>query len=245
MEIKKIFDIHIYFGKSLFKKDWQLQSLQQLERKYPQLEGCLLPVKPYDYLYGPANATIARLTADNRKWSHTLRVDPWRLSESIALLEKTQAAILFIHPFEEQIYPGHSHIAQLLDLAAAKKMHIMLAGGYLPFSHPAQLLPLIRDFANLRFIVTHGGQINICGLHMEEAFAIFEQCPNTYFETSGIYREDFIERAVDKLGENRVVFGSGTPVYDLDFELKRIEYLKIKSSAKEQILYHNSRELLQ
>lgn len=239
-----IFDIHSLYGDSLFEKSESAESLQSRRDQCPQLEMLLIPAKPKDYLYSGAMERLRAETAASSTTFPCLRVDPWRLDEALELIQQSQEAALFLHPFEEHIYPTHKNFYEVVEQASKRGRPIILASGYLPYSHAAQILPLIRDFPKQIFILTHGAQINICGLHISEAFEIFESCSNTYFESSGIYRQDYIERAVAELGAERVLFGSGGPHYDFQYELKRILYLNVSDSDRHLILYQNARRVL-
>ena len=156
----------------MFARDLDQEWWRQARQLFPQLTGCLIPGKPYDYLYGPANSQVIAAAAA-LGCQYALRVDPWRQHESEKLLSQSAARVLFLHPFEEQIYPTDPKVKTIVAQAAKKKMAVMLACGYLPFSHPCQVLPLVKEFPQVDFILTHGAQINICGMHMDEAFAIF------------------------------------------------------------------------
>lgn len=237
----KIFDFHLYFGESLFGRDFREEEFKRFQEKHPDLEGGLISNKPYEYFYFNSNQHLKKCCPE--KWSHFLRVDPWRREEALYLIESYTAPVLFLHPFEEQFYPTHSLVKSVVEAAAAKNMAVMIATGYLPFSHSAQVMPLVKAFPQVPFILTHGGQLNISGLHMSEAWEIFEQCENTYFETSGIYRQDYIDQALRKLGEDRILFGSATPLFHFEYELKRIELLECSDSAREKILYGNGKRL--
>lgn len=240
----RIFDIHCLYGESLFDASVREETLTALWKEHAGLETLLTPAKPKDYLYSQAMTELREGTRRLPRASLSLRVDPWRSDEAARLIETAEERILFLHPFEEHIYPTHEKFREVVKWAGEKGLPIILASGYLPHSHAAQVLPLIRDFPEQPFILTHGAQINICGLHIAEAFEIFESCPNTYFETSGIYRQDYIERAVSELGPERVLFGSGGPHYDFNYELKRVLYLKLSDADRELILYKNARRIL-
>jgi uncharacterized protein len=239
-----IFDIHSYCGASLFQKSLSEEQLETRQGQYPNLEHLLIPAKPFDYCYRQANRELLSVLSRHETWHGAVRVDPWRLQESLDMISKTALRALFLHPFEEHIYPTHDHFQEVVEAAGKRGLLVILACGYLPYSHAAQVLPLIRNFPEQPFLLTHGGQINICGLHLTEAFEIFSSCSNSYFESSGIYRQDYIEQAVSELGPERVLFGSGSPHYDFDYELKRILHLQISASDRSRILYHNARSLL-
>jgi predicted TIM-barrel fold metal-dependent hydrolase len=62
-------------------------------------------------------------------------------------------------------------------------------------------------------------------------------------ETSGIYREDFIEDTVADLGPERVVFGSNAPYLDKGFEAARIRLAHLDEVAKAALGAGNIRRI--
>jgi predicted TIM-barrel fold metal-dependent hydrolase len=94
-------------------------------------------------------------------------------------------------------------------------------------------------------IATHGGQLNISGLLLADAARMLRANPNVLMETSGIYREDFIEDTVAELGLERVVFGSNAPYLDQGFEALRVRWAHLGDEAKAAIGHGNLRRVLQ
>ena len=68
--------------------------------------------------------------------------------------------------------------------------------------------------------------------------------PNVIMETSGIYREDFIEDTVTELGPERVVFGSNAPYMDQGFEAARVRLAHFDAAAKTAIGSENIQRIL-
>ena len=64
-------------------------------------------------------------------------------------------------------------------------------------------------------------QINISGLAQSDAALALRNHKNLFMETSGVYRQDFIEEAIEEFGSNRVFFGSNSPKMHQGFELDR------------------------
>lgn len=238
-----VFDVHMQFGEHLFQRSWLDADIERVTQAWPQLAGCLIPVKPKDYLLPAANRACQRAASQRPGWIAATRCDPWRLDESLEALAQSASKVLFLHPFEEQFYPTSEATKRLIEAASGQSMVVFLAAGYSPFSHPAQVYPLLQEFPQVKFLLSHGAQINICGLHLKEAFEIFKDCPNAYFETSGIYRQDYIERAIAELGAERVVFGSGSPVYDFDYECQRVLHLDIEDSQRQQVFSKSAQAL--
>jgi predicted TIM-barrel fold metal-dependent hydrolase len=121
---------------------------------------------------------------------------------------------------------------------------VLLAGGYPTCSHPTQIGALAARHPNARLIATHGGQLNISGLLLADARVLLDTHPNVSIETSGIYREDFIEDMVAEYGKERVFFGSGAPVFDQRLEVLRIRLAHLPEEAKAAIGGRNTARLV-
>ena len=238
----KILDIHTYVGPSLFGRSLSFEDLSNRLEEYPELEVGCVPAKPFCYFYSEA---VAQLFEECGERCHPiLRVDPWRRDEALEILEKYSAPLLFLHPLEELCFPNSAPFREVVEVASAKGMTIFLAAGYLPFGHPASLLELVQSFPSTPFLLTHGGQLNISGMHLQEGLRLFQKSENTFFETSGVYRQDYIELAWKTLGEDRLIFGSASPFFCFEYELERVFALECSERQKEKILYHNGRALL-
>src|SRR5262249_13051165 len=74
------------------------------------------------------------------------------------------------------------------------------------------------------FVATNGGQINISGLGQEDAFLALEACPNLLVQTSGVYREDFLEGVVERFGAERLLYASAYPQFEPRLELLRVRW---------------------
>jgi predicted TIM-barrel fold metal-dependent hydrolase len=131
-----------------------------------------------------------------------------------------------------------------MELLRDRDLPLLLAGGYPRFSHPSQIGDLARQFQDVTIIATHGGQLNISGLLLADAGRMLRANSNVVLETSGIYREDFIEDTVQELGAERVVFGSNAPYMDLGFETLRVRLAHLSDAEKELIGHGNPRRIL-
>jgi predicted TIM-barrel fold metal-dependent hydrolase len=120
----------------------------------------------------------------------------------------------------------------------------MVAGGYPQFSHPSQIAALARRHPSATLIATHGGQINISGLLIADALIMLRSAPNIIINTSGVYREDYIEDCVSEFGAQRVIFGSGSPVFDQAFETLRLHKAHLADEIKQQIGWDNIARLV-
>ena len=66
---------------------------------------------------------------------------------------------------------------------------------------------------------------------------------NVWMETSGIYREDFIEDMAARFGASRIVFGSGSPPLNRDLEMRRAGWAHLEEADRDAILGGNAARL--
>lgn len=111
------------------------------------------------------------------------------------------------------------------DLGAVVQMHPM---------HIARMPELADKYPNMKLIIAHLGDDTFM-----EAVANAKH-GNIYVDTSGCasYQNNIIERAVKRIGADRILFGTDT--YDPAFQLGRIAWAGISESDKRRILRENA-----
>jgi uncharacterized protein len=122
---------------------------------------------------------------------------------------------------------------------------VILATGYPFVSEALQVAELAHRHPETTFVATNGGQINISGLGQDDAFLALEACPNLYVQTSGVYREDFLEGVVERFGAERLVYASAWPWFDPRLELLRVRWApNLGEDTRAAILGGNATRLL-
>jgi len=235
-----LIDCHAHLGTSLFGVEQSAETLLASMDRHDIGQAIIIPLKPPGYHFGPENDRIADAVARHRdRFAGFARVDPWQgpaaLDELRRGIETLGLIGLFLHPFEEQFAANDERTFPLMEYLDDHGLPLMIAGGYPVFSHPSQIADLASQFPNLTIIATHGGQINISGVLLADALRTMRANPNVVMETSGIYREDFIEDTVAELGAGRVVWGSNSPYMDQGFETLRVRRAHLDEDAKRQI----------
>lgn len=129
-------------------------------------------------------------------------------------------------------------------LRRSPTLPVVIECGIEGFSRPPHLEAFLAwfytEFPARACVLTHGGQLNISGGHLSAAEALFERYPHTYFETSGIYRQDFIEDMLKLLGPERLLYGSGLPRMDERLELERVCILPVDDGSFRRITSENA-----
>lgn len=245
-----IIDFHLCIGHSLF--GWE-QTASSALKEMDRLEiekAVICPVKPFDYHFEPENrrsGELARSYPD--RFFPFVRLDPWRKEKALEDLKQCVQEFpvkgLFLHP-QEETYPVNSPIVDpLVSMAKQADLIVMIAGGHHRFSRALQISDLVSRHRNTRFVITSGGQINISGAALDEGEQLLRENDNVWMETSGIYREDFIEDMAKKYGSHRVIFGSGSPEYDQEYELKRVLWAHLPKEDRIKIAGLNAWNLLE
>lgn len=235
-----LIDAHAHIGQSLFGVQETVDGLLASMALNEIDQAILVPLKPVAYHFGPENDRIAAAVRDHSdRFFGFARVDPWQgdlaLGELRRALDDLNMIGLYLHPFEEQFAANDELSFPLLRMLEDRGLPLMVAGGYPTFSHPSQINDLARQFPGLTIIATHGGQINISGMLLADALTTMRNNPNVIMETSGIYREDFIEDTIAELGADRVVFGSNSPYMDQGFETLRVRLGHLDDATKAAI----------
>jgi predicted TIM-barrel fold metal-dependent hydrolase len=235
-----LIDAHAHLGRSLFGTGQSVDELLASMDENGIDQSVVAPLKPRGYQLGPENDRVAAaVRAYPDRLRGLARVDPWQGDDALRELHRSldglELAGLYLHPFEEQFAANDEIVFPLVALLRARGLPLLLAGGYPGFSHPSQIGDLARQFPEVIIIATHGGQLNISGLLLAEAGRMLRANPNVIMETSGIYREDFIEDTVAELGPERVVFGSNVPYMDQGYEAARVRLAHLDESTKAAI----------
>lgn len=111
---------------------------------------------------------------------------------------------------------------------------------------------MLRDAPQLKVIVAHMGRHTPnTTQHVEENLSALRDAPNVYFETSTVREPAIIARAVELLGEDRVLFGSDFPFNSyqnpdpLAVELDVIRRMNLAPRVMKKILGENILHLLE
>lgn len=235
-----IVDAHVFLGPCLFGYG---QSLAEIRANMDRLEidkAVLVPVKPRDYHLAPMNELVAdAVQRYPDRFLGLCRVDPWQGKAAVAEVqrgfEELGACGLYLDPWEENFQANDQVVVPLLQEAGRYDKPVVLNAGHVRVSHPAQIRDVAFRFPAVQFVAGNGGQINICGILLFEARRMLEACPNVVIETAGTYREDFLEEIATEVGEERVLFASGSPIYDQEFEMARVRLAHLNTPQKQKL----------
>ena len=204
------------------------------------------PGRPRDYHLAPANDALAAAAVDRHEIVARLaRIDPNQGAEAVAELRRCVTELgcrgAFLHPAEE-CFAARTAV-DVVGAAAALGLPVVIASGLYALSEPLQVLQLAEKVPDATIIMTTGGQINISGLSMTDAWTALSRHPNLCVMTNGEYRQDFIERLANDLDPMRVLFATFAPTFDRGYESKRIASARLSPHVRRQVESENARRL--
>lgn len=204
--------------------------------------------RPPAYELGPANDAVAAAVARaGGRLAGLARVDPNQPSapdEAERAIGALGLSGLFLHPWEEVFAITGRRVHGVIQVCAEHGVPVVVASGYPWVSEALQVADLARQYPQIPFVMTNGGQFNISGLGQFDAELAMQDRANVLIQTSGVYRQDFIERAVASFGAGRVLFASASPYFDAAYELMRIHQASLASEdERDLVLGGNARAI--
>ena len=233
-------DALAFVGSSLFGPG---QDGPQLERLMAALnvDVCVaIAARPPDYDLTPANKAVAAMASSSEgRIIGLVRVDPNRSDAALHVrrgLDDLGLRGLFLHPGEEHFRITDPRVIAAVEPCAQLGRPVVVASAYPWLSEALQVADLARRFPDITFVMTNGGQFNISGMGQQDVSLALAMCPNLVIQTTGVYRQDFLERVALGLGPGRIMFGGGSPIFDASYEILRVRLANLDAGGREAIL---------
>lgn len=243
-------DAHAYIGDNLFGFSRTPEVLLREMDRLAISKAVLCPNKPVGYALEPANRFVSETVRRHPdRFYGWVRVDPWQgksaLSELKVGIEVLGLVGLLLHPYEELFQISDRKVDPLMEYAESSSIPVLVEAGYHLLSHPLDLAELAHRFPKVTIIGTHGLQMDDAGFALTDSDLAMRECPNIIMESSGMYAPDNMIGVVEKLGVERLLFGSHSPWLNLEFELDRINRLALSEKQKEAVFGANILKVLQ
>jgi predicted TIM-barrel fold metal-dependent hydrolase len=240
-----IVDSLTYMGSSLLGEDVSATDLKAALDRTGVDVAVVSPMKPPSYHLRAANELVAKAVSESDgRLVGLARVDPnvgESASEDLVYgLEQLGFVGLFLHPWEECFQITSPRVGPLLEIAREHLVPVVIASGYPWVSEALQVASVAEEYPTVDFIATNGGQINISGLGTFDAFLALAGNANLQIQTTGVYRQDFIEEVISRYGPERVLYASGFPYMFPALEILRVHRAECDDAAKADIIGGNA-----
>jgi predicted TIM-barrel fold metal-dependent hydrolase len=205
------------------------------------------PMHPRRGDMAPVNVELARIVRNSGgRFIAAARVDPW---DAEAAVEQVTDAVaeggaraLFLHPDEEHFQINDVRVRPIAERANELRVPVVVATGFPCMSEAAQVGRFAQWCPDVPVIMTNGGQLNISGLGQFDA-ELALRLPNVHILTSGVYRDDFLERTVKTFGADRVLFASAAPQFDVAYEKQRVHQVHLTDTERDLLLRGNAERI--
>lgn len=236
-------DSLVILGENLFGPSFSVSQCLEQAGRLGIDRVVAAPARGRDYDLVSANTRLADEAGGHSAVSRLSRVDPNQGTDAREELRRCVDQLgcvgVFLDPGEEVFRVQAAE--DLVRDAAERGLSTVIVAGVPLRSEPLQILELAERVPQARLILASGGQVNITGLGMIDAWIALMKNPNIAVLSNGEYRQDYLERIVRELGPERLLFGSFAPYYEQGFEIARIRNVGYSPQERALIEAGNSR----
>jgi predicted TIM-barrel fold metal-dependent hydrolase len=149
---------------------------------------------------------------------------------------------LKLHPLIDGYHPNDPSVHPLMELLLERGgLPVLIHSGHPIFTLPWSIEELAIAFPGVKVIIGHMGHGNI--VYINASIDIAARNPNVYLETSGMPMHTKIKEAVERVGVERVLYGSDAPFHPPAVEILRVQVSGLGPEDLERVLCENSRAL--
>lgn len=143
-----------------------------------------------------------------------------------------------LHPLFHAFLPTDAVVEPFMEEARRSRVPVAVHSGHPPFSLPWSIGELAEKYPDVRIVMLHMGHGH--GVYIQAAINTAKRYDNIILETSGMPMHTKIKEAVDKVGEQRVVYGSDIPFHHTSVELQRVKMAGLNEHQLTLILHDNA-----
>lgn len=145
-----------------------------------------------------------------------------------------------LHPTTTLSYPAGDATVALLRRCGELGLPVLFHCGDDPYTTPETIGLAAEKAPDCQIVLGHMGGY----LHVEEAIDEAQRRPNLILETSAMPYPELIREAVERVGPERVVFGSDGPGCNPSLEMEKVRRLALAPVAEALVLGGNAKRLL-
>lgn len=198
------------------------------------------------FVFHPDNLMVRELLAHSAGvhglvWANPRAQDV--LSETARLLDERGSKFrgVKLHPLLDGYHPDDPAVHPIIELLIERELPVLIHCGHPIFTLPWSIEELAVRYPQARIVLGHMGHGNI--VYINGAIDVAARNPNVYLETSGMPMHSKICEAVERVGPDRVLYGSDTPFHHPSVELAKVRVSGLPTDLTDRVLGENSRRL--
>lgn len=146
-----------------------------------------------------------------------------------------------MHPLLDAYLPDQDIVHPIMELAKKHKVPVLFHCGHPPWSLPWHFSNLADVYPDVPMILGHMGHGHI--VYINGAIDVAARHDNIVLETSGMPMHTKIREASDKLGVDRVIYGSDSPFGHPAFEIPKVKISGLSNQQLSLILGDNAAQI--
>ena len=146
-----------------------------------------------------------------------------------------------LHPLLDGYHPDDPAVHPIIELLVERGLPALIHCGHPIFTLPWSIEELIVRYPAARIILGHMGHGNI--VYINAAIDVAARNPNVFLETSGMPMHSKIREAVERVGPDRVLYGSDAPFHHPAVELTKVRVSGLSPDLVDRVLGENGRRL--
>jgi uncharacterized protein len=166
---------------------------------------------------------------------------PAYVEETARFLEHPRFRGVKLHPLLDGYHPNDPLVHPLMELLRERNLPVLIHCGHPIFTLPWSIEELIRNFPDVKVVLGHMGHGNI--VYINASIDVAARNPMVYLETSGMPMHTKIREAVERVGAERVLYGSDVPFHHAEVEIRKVEVSGLPPHLVERVLDSNARAL--
>ena len=233
-----IFDAHMHVGDfgPMFNVSLDRDGLARLISEH-EYEGCCVFFPDNEYV----RTVVESIPEAYALYWANPRL-PGYVEEAKRFLEHPKFLGAKLHPLIDGYLPNDPSVHPLMELLLERGgLPVLVHCGHPIFTLPWSIEELAVAFPDVKVIIGHMGHGNV--VYINASIDIAARNANVYLETSGMPMHTKIKEAVDRVGVERVLYGSDVPFHHPAVEMLRVRVSGLDDAQLDRVLRRNSVEL--
>jgi predicted TIM-barrel fold metal-dependent hydrolase len=143
-----------------------------------------------------------------------------------------------LNPLFNNYTPDNPIVDPVMEVAWRHGVPVLIHSGHAPWSLPWSFERLARRFPDVTIVMAHMGHGHI--VYINGALDVAEDHPNIVVDTAGMTMHSKIREAVQRLGDDRVMYGSDVPFGHPAWEIPKVRISGLYEPQLRKVLYDNA-----
>ena len=229
-----VIDAHTHLGDfPLFGESIDLNQLLDLMDEY-EIERAVVSSQPN-------SLTREAITRHPNRFTGLVKVNP-RDRDAASVVDTAVEEWGFkgvkLNPLFNNFLPDSEAVNPIMRSAQGHNVPVLIHSGHPPWSLPWSFERLAARFPDVTIVMAHMGHGHI--VYINAALDVAEDHENIMVDTAGMTMHSKIREAVERLGEDRVMYGSDTPLGHPAWEIPKVRVSGLDESQLRKVLYENA-----